>query len=335
MWGENSQRVSGFCEIEILTMMDLLLCIDRIKLALLKRLGRGQGGSGKCFAAWSARGYVNEPEVSVVIESHNKSLQVMHVVEKLRRWPSIEIIVVDDGSDEVHTMRLARGLVRGNEFLVRANDLYENVMYNKCMRFAQAPVVVLLQDDDDFDSLDWLGEGVELMREYPQMVILGGQDGFSVKFHDGDGRTHSLEENLSLPLEMVQRATAGEILSGDGRFRFVEAVNRAPMFVNRALFAEYLRDIPFSYAPFQYDDYEICLRAWLCGLQVGSYSANFRSLSAGGMRLWNGAFTQEQMRRNGPQLYRAFRRESERIAALVREANSAVCDQRGARCRED
>ena len=124
-------------------------------------------------------------------------------------------------------------------------------------------------------------------------------------------------------------------MSGDGCFRFVEAVNRAPMFVNRGLFAEFLHDIPFEYAPFQYDDYEICLRAWLMGLQVGSYSAGFKSLSAGGMRLWNGAFTQEQMRRNGPRLYRAFKAEAGRIAALVEEANLALCDRRGARCKGD
>ena len=315
--------------------MDLLLSLDKIRLALLKRVGRGRRVSGKSYAAWCARGYVNAPEVSVVIESHNKSLQVMHVVEKLRRWPSIEIVVVDDGSDVEHTVRLARGLTRGNEFLVRANDLYENVMYNKCIRFAQAPVVVLLQDDDDFDNLDWLAEGLRLMREFPRMVVLGGQDGFRVRFHDGDGVCHSLEENLSLPLDMVQRATAGEIVSGDGCFRFVEAVNRAPMFINRGLFAEFLHDIPFEYAPFQYDDYEICLRAWLMGLQVGSYSAGFKSLSAGGMRLWNGAFTQEQMRRNGPRLYRAFKAEAGRIAALVEEANLALCDRRGARCKGD
>ncbi len=308
--------------IVIYVMMDLLLFFDKVRLALAKRLRRGRKLPGKSFAAWSARGYLNAPEVSVIIESHNKSLQVMHVVGKLRDFPSIEIIVVDDGSDMEHTLRLAKGLVRGNEFLVRANDLYENVMYNKCMRFAQAPVVVLLQDDDDFDNLDWLHEGLRLMREHPRMVILGGQDGFTVKFHDGDGKSHTLEENMTLPLDRIQRATAGEILSGDGRFRFVEAVNRAPMFINRPLFAEYLHDIPFAYAPFQYDDYEICLRAWLAGLQVGSYSAGFRSLSAGGMRLWNGAFTQEQMRRNGPMLYKSFKTEAERIAELVKEANS-------------
>lgn len=301
--------------------MNILLNIDKIRLALQKRFGKQQKKSGKSFAAWQARGYVNEPEVSVVIESHNKSLQVMHVVEKLRQHPSIEIIVIDDGSDKEHTDRLATGLTRGNEFLIRANDLYENVMYNKSIRFAQSNYVTLLQDDDDFDNLDWLTEALRLLRQHPKMVILGGQDGFDVKFLEGDGKEHTLEENLTLPLEDIRRACASDILSGDGQFRFVPAVNRAPMFINRSLFMQHLRDIPFSFAPFQYDDYEICLRAWLCGLQVGSYSANFKSLSAGGMRLWNGAFTQEQMRRNGPQLYYAFRDKMNEIYRNIETAN--------------
>lgn len=304
--------------------MNVLLIIDKLKLALQKRFcGKAKKG-GKSFAAWQSRGFINAPEVSVIIESHNKSLQVMHVVEKLRQHRSIEIIVIDDGSDKEHTERLAMGLSRGNEFLVRANDLYENVMYNKTLRFAQSDYIALLQDDDDFDSLQWLDDALLLMHQHEDMVFLGGMDGFDVKFLEGDGKVHTHEENMTLPLEDVRRAVAGKILSGDGRFRFVPAVNRAPMFVNRKLFLEHLHDIPYSYAPFQYDDYEVCLRAWLCGLKVGSYSAGFKSLAAGGMRLWNNAFTQEQMRRNGPQLYYSFKEEIEGIRERVSKANSEL-----------
>ena len=300
--------------------MNISLQIDKIRLALLKRLGKGNKPNGRSFAAWEARGYQYAPEITVVLESHNKSLQIMHVVEKLREYPSIEIIVIDDGSSFEHTERLAKFLTRGNEFMLRANDLYENVMYNKCIRMAQSQYVVLMQDDDDFDSLDFLTEGLRLMKEHPQMVFLGGKDGFEVEFLEGDGNHHSLEENLVLPMESLQRAKAGRLLSGDGQFRFVEAVNRAPMWVNRTIFLEHIKEIPHSFAPFQYDDYEVCLRAWLCGLQVGSYDAHFHSLSAGGMRLWNNAFAQEQMRRNGPQLYDLYRTRIDEIRAMVKSA---------------
>lgn len=309
--------------------MNIRLTIDKIKLALQKRL-RMNKPNGRCFAAWKARGYEQNPEVTVVMESHNKSLQIIHVVKKLREYPLIEIIVVDDGSSLEHTERLAKFLTRGNEFLVRANDLYENVMYNKCIRMAQADYVILMQDDDDIQSLEFITEGLQLMRKYPDMVFLGGKDGFEVEFLEGDGKSHSLEENLQLPLESLRRAKAGRIVGGgtvkegpgkDGRFCFVEAVNRAPMWVNRRLFMEHIREIPHSFAPFQYDDYEVCLRAWLCGLQVGAYDAHFSSLSAGGMRLWNGPFTSEQIRRNGPQLYDLYRNRIDEIRKMVENAN--------------
>lgn len=303
--------------------MNIQLTIDKVKLALQKRMGKTKP-NGRTFAAWEARGYRNAPEVSVIMESHNKSLQICHVVEKLRQHPSIEIVVIDDGSSLEHTERLAKFLNRGNEFLVRANDLYENVMYNKCIRFVQSDYIILMQDDDDIESLEFIDEGMKLMKQYPKMAVLGGKDGFDVVFNEGDGKAHTVEENAALPLDDVRRGRAGTILSGDGKFRFVPAVNRAPMWINRKLFLEHLHNIKFSFAPFQYDDYELCLRSWLCGLQVGSYEARFSSLSAGGMRLWNNAFTQEQMRRNGPQLYELYRDKIDEINNLVSQANAQL-----------
>ena len=73
----------------------------------------------------------------------------------------------------------------------------------------------------------------------------------------------------------------------DKDFYFVHAVNRAPMLLNKKLFIEHLGHIDFSLAPFQCDDCELCLRAWLCGLKVGWYNAGFKSMIAGGMRIWN------------------------------------------------
>ena len=106
-----------------------------------------------------------------------------------------------------------------------------------------------------------------------------------------------------------------------GTFRFVPSVNRAPMWIRRDLFEEHLHQIDPAFAPFQYDDDELCLRAWLCGLEVGWYDARFRSLSAGGMRLWNKGFTGEQSQRNGRRLYQMYAHRMDEILTKVREAN--------------
>lgn len=267
--------------------MSLLLFIDKVYLALTKRFFAKK--KQKCYADWAAKGYVNEPLVTFIIQSHNKSLQVMHVVDKLRKYPKAEIIVIDDGSEWVHHKRLAHYLNGGNEFLVRANDLYENVMYDKTIRMANGCYIALMQDDDDFKDLTWVDRAINLFEQYPQMAILGGKDGMDFTIDK------QKKELLFFPYEDSYKD-----------FRFVAHVDRAPMWINKALFMDKLKHIDFDFAPFQYDDIEICLRAWLNGYQVGWYKTEFSSLSAGGMRIWNNSFMREQCCKNALQLYKLY-----------------------------
>ena len=256
------------------------LIIEKIKLALFKRTGAVQ--QKKNHASWEAKGYRNEPAVSFIIQSHNKSLQICHILPKLRQFKDAEIIVIDDGSSMEHTKRLTEALTGANEFMLRANDLFENVTYDKAIRLANGKYLALMQDDDDKWALN-------------------------VKFHPEQ------EKGCGTKREM-----------GDAKFRFVDAVNRAPMWIRKDLYEQHLHHIDFRFAPFQYDDDEICLRSWLLGLQVGWYDAKFRSLTAGGMRLWNSEFTKEQMERNGHLLYQMYADKMEDIAKKVEESNQEL-----------
>lgn len=280
------------------------LLLNKIKLALLKRSKLTQ--NKKSREAWLAKGYENTPEVSVIIQSHNKSLQVKHVVSKLRTYGKLEIIVIDDGSDGTsHTEALTSFLTGANEFLIRSNDLYENIMYDKVIRFANGKYIALLQDDDDFDDdLAWIDEAVGYFKRYPKLALLGGKDGLGIAFEDERKWAH------------------GGAFGHEGPFAFVPAVNRAPMWLHKELFVTHLQHINSAFIPFQFDDYELCARAWLSGLQVGWYDARFRSLSVGGMRLWNNAFTQEQSERNGKQLYALYRDKKDEILQRVAQAQS-------------
>ncbi len=280
------------------------LFLSKIRLALQKRTKITQ--NKKSYETWAAKGYDNTPEVSIIIQSHNKSLQVKHIVRKLREYSSMEIIVIDDGSDYAHTKALARFLNKGNEFLVRSNDLYENVMYDKTIRFANGKYIALLQDDDDFDGLSWITEAVGYFERYPKLAVLGGKDGLDIVFEAETGTAHG-----------------GKYEHGKG-FCFVPAVNRAPMWLNKELFMKYLCHIDFTFAPFQFDDYELCARTWLTGLQVGWYDARFKSLSVGGMRLWNNAFTQKQSQRNGQRLYRLYKERKIEIQKKIEQAKLSV-----------
>lgn len=277
------------------------LLIEKVKLALQKRTGSVQ--QKKNHASWVAKGYRKTPKVTFILQSHDKSLQICHVLPKLRQYEDAEIIVIDDGSQLEHTMRLASALTGANEFLLRANDLFENVTYDKAIRLANGQYIALMQDDDDFEDTEWVEKAINLFEQHPKMAILGGSGALDIAFeedkkwaHGGESQTH-------------------------GDFCFATAVNRAPMWINKALYSQHLYHIDFRFAPFQFDDYELCARAWFCGLQVGWYDAGFRSLTAGGMRLWNNAFTKEQGQRNGELLYRLYADKQDEIRRLVKESN--------------
>lgn len=260
----------------------------------------------KSYEYWLSKGYLNTPRISFIIQSHNKSYQVIHIVQKLRTYPNAEIIVIDDGSDLQHTAALSKALQKANEFLIRANDLYENVTYDKTIRFSNGQYIALLQDDDDFENLAWVDEAMSCFEKYPKLCILGGNNGLD--FVLDEDRKFGLGEKY------------GDESAGDGSFRFVHHVDRAPMWLNRELFMEKLMHIDFSFAPFQFDDCELCLRAWLNGLQVGWYDARFKSLSAGGMRIWNSSFTGTQCQRNAAKLYEMYKEKKEQLDKLVANA---------------
>lgn len=282
--------------------MDLQLWLSKVYNALLKK--SNIKNNKKSYESWLSKGYINSPEVSFIIQSHNKSIQVKHIVRKLRQWPGAEIIVIDDGSDQNHTRALAKYLQGANEFIIRANDLYENVMYDKAIRFANGQYLALMQDDDDFNDLLWVSKAVDLMKTTPDLAILGGKDGLDFLVD------HEKRIGKDLPF----------VGSDKVDFEFVAHVDRAPMWLNKSMFEEKLKHIDFEFAPFQYDDCELCLRTWLSGLRVGWYNAGFSSLSAGGMRVWNSKFTVTQCERNGHKLYEMYKDKKAKIDELVAEA---------------
>lgn len=279
------------------------MSIEKVRCALAKRFLKKKQ---KTYEDWLAKGYRNLPKVSFIIESHNKSLGVRRIVRKLREYPDAEIIVIDDGSSFAHSRALVKFLDRGNEFLVRANDLYENVMYDKTIRFANGRYVVLMQDDDEITSLDWVDKGIHYFERYPDMAILGGLDGLNFVIDD--------EKRWGYVDQYPDKANE--------EFRFVHSVNRAPMLLDRDLFLKHLEHIDFSFAPFQCDDCELCLRAWLSGLKVGWYDAGFESMLAGGMRIWNKGLTGFQERKNRGKLYKLYGDKINEITRLVNLANS-------------
>lgn len=291
-------------------MSSILLQINRLRLALYKRTGLKQK-KGRTYEAWKAKGHLQHPRITFVVESHNKSLEVCHFIKRLRTRNDAEIIVIDDGSELSHTRRLAKTLTGTNEYLLRANDLYENITYDRCLHMATGELVCLLQDDDDMPDPTWVERALTLFGQHPSLAILGGCESRDITFMEKDGKP-SYEAHNSM----------------QGDFCFAMSVNRAPMWIRRKPFLTHLHHIDYNFAPFQSDDYELCLRAWTEGLQVGWYDAHFTSLSAGGMRLYNNTFAHEMTTRNASLLYSLYKDKTDMIRQKVDEANKTLKNSR-------
>jgi hypothetical protein len=71
-----------------------------------------------------------------------------------------------------------------------------------------------------------------------------------------------------------------------------------------------LGGIDNTFAPFQCDDVDLCLRTWKAGFQVGLYSTGFvRDVGMGGMRLFNADKMGPQARKNWGIIYDRYGRD--------------------------
>jgi len=281
----------------------------------------------KTYERWVAKGYNPAPSVSFIIQCHNRSASVSELVLQLRSIKTAEIIVIDDGSELKHTTRLAHLLTGANEFLIRANDLYEIISYDRAIYFSRGEYVVLLQDDDGFADLDWIDDAIKLFMMHAKLAILGGHYAISLEKADvsddgipGAWTYHGSGFSQVNICKGIHTAVPGR----EHSFRFVQTVNRAPMLLKRSHFDSVLRHIDQSFAPIQWDDAELCLRAWLAGLQVGWYEVNFQSgkYGIGGTRIWNNQLLERQNIVNAQKLYERYSNNFEEIRRLVELANA-------------
>jgi len=281
----------------------------------------------KTYEVWAAKQYRTNPDVSFIIQSHNSSNYVKKIVSELRRYPGAEIIVIDDGSKSIHGKRLTKHLTKSNEFVLRANDLYEVITYNRALHMTTAPFACLLQDDDLFSDLHWVSNALEILASHKKLAILGGRDG--IRFlprrstisgirgpYKFDGKIGERENSFRFEVHSTNH---------DTKFRYVQTVNRAPMWINVKLFKSHLKSIDQSYAPFQWDDAELCLRAYRCGLTVGLYNPKFQRCASGegGMRIWNQQLHQRQDEVNSNKLYKEYGSFIKEVDTLVNQLNSS------------
>ena len=80
----------------------------------------------------------------------------------------------------------------------------------------------------------------------------------------------------------------------------------------------------FEFSPFQWDDAEICLRAYKKGIYVGLFHAKFKhgGHRQGGMRIWNSDLHDRQDEINAARLYKLYGDDLEDIKIRVDSVNN-------------
>ncbi len=226
-------------------------------------------------------------------------------------------------------------LTRPNDFLLRCNDIFEVRTYDRAIRMARGEYVCLLQDDDlPPASNDWVTNALLLFDSLPNLLILGGNAGIDLMMPDpippnGSQAYHAINGICGCPGINKHRSYRKPLYNENKTnlpFMFTTAVNRAPVFIKRQPLID-LGGIDQAYAPFQFDDDDLCVRAWLAGYQVGLYSCSFvRDVGRGGMRIYNKERIDKQVMINANKFYQTYSDiiENGELQQLIDEANQSL-----------
>ncbi len=282
--------------------------------------------------------YNEQPKISAIIQFFNKRQNISSLINALRLAPIDEIIVIDDGSSDGSYQDWIEHLTRPNDFLIRSNDLYEVRTYSRAIDLARGEYIILLQDDDiPPASPNWVEDAISLFETFPKLLVLGGRLALDLLIPDrinpGEDSAYKEEGNIAgtpgVNKYRIIRKPEFLISEKNLPFMFAEYVNRAPMFLRKKEALD-LGGISQEFAPFQCDDADICIRAWLSGYQVGFYNSDFvRDVGVGGMRLFNKEAVPKQAIKNWQLIYSKYSGviESKKLNGLVAESNS-IFDKR-------
>lgn len=200
------------------------------------------------------------PPVSVIIPTRNKAPLLRACVEGLRKtdYPEIELIIVDNGSDEAEALALLAELkARGAQVLPIPGAFNFSRLNNEAAKLATGKLLCLLNNDIEVLATDWLQiMAMQAIRDdvgavgarllYPDQTIQHA--GVVVGLGGGAGHAHRYEA-----------------LDDAGYFRrthlpqFVSAVTAACLVVERDRFWA-VGGLDEQRFPVAFNDVDLCLR---------------------------------------------------------------------------
>ncbi len=277
--------------------------------------------------------YLENPTVSVIVQSFNQVRNVCVLESRLRRTCVDELIVCEDGSIDGSHGEWLRRLVHPNDFLLHSNDIHEIRSYGRAIAYARGEIVCLMQDDDrpPRDGA-WLKQAVEVFSNYPKLAVLGGWCGFDQYFAveynapwlpPGVGTIPLIDPQTGLPLV------------------FVENVNIGPYFLRKRVFDEMggfdLRFSPPGEPGITFEA-EFCYRAWRHGHQVALTHIPVKRetgsqgyIFPGGTTLWGNPERVRNEQANKKLIKELYHEDLPAIQAAIKQANGQLTPGAGSR----
>lgn len=258
------------------------------------------------------------PVASFVVQYFRRPDRIGYISQKLREMEGTELIINNDSSGDYVSFlsRLQRNSgTKVPAWVVFSPDIHEIRGYNRLSRYANAPVVMALQDDDKPRNSDWVRKALSLLKARPKLGMIGGLRG---RIDNGSRRDRHTNQNLGMkygpnfkPIPYVEPKT-GIV------FMHAYKVNAAPLI--------YRRDTFLSLGAFNGNfscvgeagigfDFEYSIRLWKHNFEVGLMYTNFirprpGARGKGGTRSSNSAWMRRRRNENfnNGQLYNMYKR---------------------------
>ncbi len=267
--------------------------------------------------------YVEQPAVSIIVQSFNQVRNIAVLEPRLRRTCADELIVCEDGSIDGSHEQWMRRLVGPNDFLLHSNDIHEIRSYGRAIEFANGEIICLMQDDDrpPRDGR-WLARLLEIFGRYPGLAVLGCWCGFD-EYFDVEYNAPWLPPGTGA-IPSIEPATRAPLV-------FVENVNIGPYLLRKSVFQELggfdLRFSPPGEPGITFES-EYCYRAWRAGYEVALTDVPVKVetgeqgyILPGGTTLWGNEARVRNEEANKQRIEELYGADLPSIQAAVRAAN--------------
>lgn len=247
-----------------------------------------------------------DTSVAIVLTVHNKEALITQVLQGILHYASNsakQLILIFDGcsdrSEELAMKVLGEHRTAIKTQIIHLPDVFETRANNAGLRASECAYTLLIQDDMVLQEANFDERLRKPLLEFEDTFAVTGRDAHNNII--GLAKRRGIKEWLKPRRQTLKYTDIAGRGNGQGRdvFSIRDVVNRGPLMLKQER-AEKLGYLDEAFAPYTYDDHDICYRAfrdygWVCG----SYVVDYRSdLEWGTTRQKNGGIFKQAITKN-------------------------------------